>query len=639
MITVHTKDQGSIQVDDGAALGEIARAHAGKQAGVIAARLDGNLCDLSVKPGDGAQVEFVTADSPEGLEILRHSTSHVMADAVKRLYPDTKLTIGPAVEDGFYYDFDTAHAFAPEDLPKIEAEMARIIKEDLPFVREDVSREEAERLFSEKGESYKLEILRELEPGPISIYRHGQFVDLCRGPHVPRTGGIKAFKLMSFAGAYWRGDEHNKMLQRLYGTAFKTKEQLDKHVRRIEEAKKRDHRRLGRELDLFSTSEDVGGGLILWHPKGALIRKLIEDFWRERHLENGYDLVFSPHIGRENLWQTSGHLGFYRENMYSPMDIDGQNYFIKPMNCPFHIQIFRSRQRSYRDLPIRYAELGTVYRYERSGVLHGLMRVRGFTQDDAHIFCRPDQLSAEVEGLIDFSVYMLRSFGFSEFDTYLSTRPEKFAGAPARWDAATEALRSGLVAKGLPFQVDPGEGVFYGPKIDIKVKDSLGRAWQCTTIQVDFNLPERFGVEYIGDDNAPHQPYVLHRALLGSLERFFGVLTEHHAGAFPVWLSPVQAVVIPVSERHVEYARKVRGEVAGAGFRVQADERNEKLGYKIREGEMQKIPFMLVVGDREVADGGVSPRTRGREDLKFMTIESFVSLLRERAVRPAPRRG
>jgi len=638
-LTIHLKDHGVIEVTEGTTLGEIVRLKGADKVGVVAARLDGVACDLSASAKDGAQVEFVSADTPEGLEILRHSTSHVMADAVKRLFPDAKLTIGPAVEDGFYYDFDTAHVFAPEDLPKIEAEMARIIKEDHPFVREEVSREDAERLFSEAGETYKTEILRELPPGPITIYRHGKFADLCRGPHVPRTGGIKAFRLMSFAGAYWRGDERNKMLQRLYGTAFRTKEQLDEHVRRIEEAKKRDHRRLGRELDLFSTSDDVGGGLILWHPKGALIRKLVEDFWRERHLENGYDLVFSPHIGRENLWATSGHLGFYRENMYSPMDIDGQNYFIKPMNCPFHIQIFKSRQRSYRDLPIRYAELGTVYRYERSGVLHGLMRVRGFTQDDAHIFCRPDQLLVEVEDLIDFSVYMLRSFGFSEFDVYLSTRPEKFAGAPERWETATEALRAGLLAKGLPFQIDPGEGVFYGPKIDIKVRDSLGRAWQCTTIQVDFNLPERFGVEFIGDDNAPHQPYVLHRALLGSLERFFGVLTEHHGGAFPVWLCPVQAVVIPVSDRHADYARKVRGEVAAAGFRVQVDERNEKLGYKIREAEIQKVPFMLVVGDRETADGGVSPRTRGREDLKFMALQEFILLLRERAARPAPRRG
>jgi threonyl-tRNA synthetase len=429
------------------------------------------------------------------------------------------------------------------------------------------------------------------------------------------------------------------MLQRVYGTAFPSKEALEEHVRRIEEAKKRDHRRLGKDLDLFSTCDEIGGGLVLWHPKGGMIRKLSEDFWRDQHLKNGYDLVYSPHIGREVLWQTSGHLGFYSDNMYKPMDIDGQNYYIKPMNCPFHIQIYKSRQRSYRELPVRYAELGTVYRYERSGVLHGLMRVRGFTQDDAHIFCRSDQLAAEVADLIDFSVYMLRSFGFESFDIYLSTRPEKFIGSPENWEQATEALRAGLEAKQLPYQVDPGEGVFYGPKIDIKVKDSLGRAWQCTTIQVDFNLPERFGVTYVAEDNAAHQPFMLHRALLGSMERFFGILIEHHGGAFPVWLSPLQCMVIPVSEKHLEYARKVRAEIDRAGFRADVDERNEKLGYKIRESEMQKVPFMLVVGDRETAEGGVSPRTHGREDLKFMSLDAFIAILREKAQTPPPRRG
>ncbi|MFQ5330006.1 MAG: threonine--tRNA ligase, partial [Thermodesulfobacteriota bacterium] len=506
---------------------------------VVAARVNGALVDLNalVDGDSNLTVEPVTIDSTEGIEIIRHTTSHVMAQAVKELFPATKLAIGPTIKDGFYYDFDTPNPFTPDDLKAIEKRMKEIIKRKLPIVREEMGREEILKTYGDLGEIYKDELIRELSDETISIYRQGDFFDLCRGPHLPSTGWIKAFKLTGTAGAYWRGSEKNKMLCRIYGTAFPAKEALKAHLEMLEEAKRRDHRRLGRELDLFSIDDDIGPGLVLWHPKGAMIRGLIEDFWKGEHLKSGYHMLYSPHVAKIDLWGKSGHLDFYRENMFSPMDLDGQEYVAKPMNCPFHIKIFQSHVRSYRELPIRYAELGTVYRYERSGVLHGLLRVRGFTQDDAHIFCRLDQLEGEIETILDFTLYILRSFGFNEFDIFLSTRPEKYVGSLDNWEKAEGTLRSALEKRAEGFAVDPGEGVFYGPKIDIKIKDSLGRSWQCSTIQVDFNLPERFDVTYRESDGTHQQPIMIHRALMGSLERFFGCLIEHYAGTFPLWLA------------------------------------------------------------------------------------------------------
>ena len=525
----------------------------------------------------------------QDLEKLRHSCAHVMAQAVLSMFPEAKLGIGPAIEDGFYYDFDLPRSLTPDDLEEIEARMREIIKGKHPFVRREVSREEARKLFADQP--YKLELIEEMPEGEvISIYTQDTFTDLCRGPHLEHTGQIPldGFKLLSVAGAYWRGDERRPMLQRIYGTAFATKEELDEYLWRLEEAARRDHRKLGQELDLFSTSEDVGAGLILWHPKGALIRYLIEDFWRQEHLRWGYEFVYSPHIGKAKLWEISGHLNFYRENMYSPMDIEGQEYFIKPMNCPFHVMIYKSRTRSYRELPLRWAELGTVYRYERSGVLHGLMRVRGFTQDDAHIFCTPAQIEDEVLEVLRFSLEMLRAFGFEEFQIYLATMPEKHVGEPERWEQAQNSLRKAIEAEGLPYEVDEGGGAFYGPKIDIKIKDALGRLWQCTTIQFDFNLPERFDMTYVGEDGKEHRPYMVHRALLGSLERFFGILVEHYGGAFPVWLAPVQAVLIPIADRHVEYAYGVANRLKEAGLRVEVNDSSDRMQAKIRDAQMQK---------------------------------------------------
>lgn len=558
-------------------------------------------------------------------EIIRHSAAHVMADAVQRLFPTAKVTIGPTIDNGFYYDFDYAAGFTPDDLKKIEAKMKEIIAEGLEFVREDISKEAAIKLFTEKGESYKVQIIQDLGDVSLSIYRHGNFVDLCRGPHVKTTKEIKAFKLLKVAGAYWRGDEKNPMLQRIYGTAFAKKEDLDTHLKHLEEAEKRDHRRLGKDLDLFSTMEEHGPGLILWHPKGGCLRKTIEDFWRDQHVNGGYDLVYTPHIARLELWKQSGHWDFYRENMYSPMMVDGLEYELKPMNCPFHIQIMKRRQFSYRELPARLAELGTVYRYERSGVLHGLMRVRGFTQDDAHIFCRPDQLSTEIKTVLEFVKFMLGSFGFNSFQVYLSTRPEKFVGEVAEWDAATDALKEALESTNTAYEVDPGEGVFYGPKIDIKITDVLGRAWQCSTIQVDFNLPQRYNMEYIGSDGAKHRPIMVHRALLGSIERFVGVLIEHYAGAFPTWLAPVQVQLIPIGETEIPYAEALMDEWKKAGLRVEVDGRNEKLGLKIREAQLQKIPYMIVIGAKEREAGKVAVRARTAGDLGQMSPQDFLN--------------
>ncbi len=604
---------------------ELARKE-GKAKVALAARIDGVAMDLAQPVPDGAKVEWILPSDPDGAEILRHSTAHVMAAAVKELFPKALITIGPAIENGFYYDFDVETPFTPEDLARIEERMRAIVKADLPFLRESASKEEASARFP--GEPYKEELLADIPDATVSLYRMGDFLDLCRGPHVPSTGRLGAFRLMSTAGAYWRGDSKKRMLTRIYGAAFSSKKELDEHLKLLEEIKKRDHRKLGRELDLFSVTDAVGPGLILWHPKGAVIRRIMEDFWREEHAKAGYDLVFSPHIARLDLWRISGHTDFYRQAMFSPIDIEGQEYQLKPMNCPFHIQIYESKMRSYRDLPIRYAELGTVYRYEPSGTLHGLLRVRGFTQDDAHIFLRPDQLDEEIFNLLDFTLFVLRSFGFDRYDIYLSTRPEKYAGTLENWAIAESALRKALLRKELPFEVDPGEGVFYGPKIDIKIKDMLGRSWQCSTIQVDFNNPERFDATYVAEDGAQRRTVMIHRALMGSLERFFGVLVEHYAGAFPVWLAPVQADVVPVTEKQNPYAQEVVAKLRAAGFRVEGDFRNEKLGYKIRESQMNKVPYALVVGEREASQQMVSPRRRGGEQLPPMGVEEFLERLR-----------
>jgi threonyl-tRNA synthetase len=571
------------------------------------------------------------------LHKVRHSAAHVMAQAVLEKFPDGQVAIGPAIEDGFYYDFDLPRPLTPEDLEEIEARMKDIVAEDHPFEYREISEAEARELFADQ--SYKLELVEDIlfgagdehgqasdEPPKLSVYRHGPFVDLCRGPHVANTQQINAdgLKLLNVAGAYWRGDERRPMLQRIYGTAWETAEGLEGYLWQREEAARRDHRKLGRDLDLFSVQEVGGPGLICWHPKGARIRKIIEDFWYQEHDRGGYDIVFTPHIGKADLWAVSGHLDFYRDSMYAPMDIEGQEYFIKPMNCPYQILIYKSRTRSYRDLPMRWAELGTVYRYERSGVLHGMLRVRGFTIDDAHIICRPDQVEDEIMGVYDFSLHMLRAFGFQEFDVYLATRPEKFVGVAERWDQAQEALQRALEAQGLPYEVDEAGGAFYGPKIDIKVRDALGRAWQTTTIQFDFNLPERFDMTYVGEDGQEHQPYVVHRALLGSLERFFGALLEHYAGAFPAWLSPVQVTVIPIADRHVAYARQVADQLRQAALRVEVDDSSDRMQAKIRNAQLQKTPYMLIIGDREQKAGSVAVRLRTEEDLGAMPVAGFI---------------
>jgi threonyl-tRNA synthetase len=563
----------------------------------------------------------------ERLYRMRHSAAHIMAEAVLKLFPGAKLGIGPPIDTGFYYDFDLPRPLTPDDLPRIEELMRERIASDVPFVHEEISKEEARRLFADQ--TYKLELIEEIEDDKVSLYRHADFVDLCQGPHVERTGQVPPFKLLSVAGAYWRGDERRPMLQRIYGALFETQEELEEYLRRLEEAQRRDHRRLGRELDLFSFHEEYGPGLVYWHPKGARVRTIIEDFWRREHFRRGYELVYTPHIGRATLWQTSGHLDFYAENMYSPMDVDGQAYYLKPMNCPFHIQIYKSRVRSYRELPIRLAELGTVYRYERSGVLHGLLRVRGFTQDDAHIFCRPDQVQAEIEGCLDFMLLFFEAFGFREFRVYLSTRDAegKYAGSPEDWQMAEATLRRAVEDRGLSYQVDEGGAVFYGPKIDVKLVDAIGREWQCTTVQFDFNLPERFDMTYVAADGSRQRPYMVHRAMLGSMERFLGVLIEHYAGAFPTWLAPVQAVVIPIADRHLPYARQVAERLREADLRVEVDDRQERMQAKIRDAQLQKVPYMLIVGDREAQAGGVAVRLRSGEDLGTVPLEDLLSRL------------
>ena len=600
----------------------------------VAVAVGDTLVDLSMMLDSLGQEKIelrpVLISSAEGLDILRHSTAHLMAKAVLDLYGiDVKVAIGPAIEDGFYYDFDREIPFTPEDFESIEVKMQETVKSGIPFERKVLAKAEAIALFEEKGEPDKVELLNEIEADTVSLYQLGDFVDLCRGPHVPNSSWLQVFKLIKVAGAYWRGDEHNTMLQRLYGTAFNDKKKLKKYLNDLEEAKKRDHRKLGKELGLFTISDQVGPGLILWQPKGALLRRLIEDYWKEEHYRHDYELLYTPHIAKLDLWKTSGHLDFYSENMYSSMAIDEVQYQLKPMNCPFHISIYKSQMRSYREFPVRWCELGTVYRYERTGVLHGLLRVRGFTQDDAHIFCRPDQLEEEIFNILDLNLHILETFGFDQYDIYLSTRPDKYVGSEEHWQKATDALEQALEKRGLTYQIDPGEGVFYGPKIDIKIKDVLGRSWQCSTIQVDFNLPERFEVSYIGEDGREHQPIMIHRALMGSLERFIGVLIENYAGAFPIWLAPVQARIMNITDAQNEYCKKIYQELRRSGVRIEQDLRNEKLNYKIREAQLAKIPYMLVVGDREAESGTVTVRERSGKNLPPMSVEDFAAKIKE----------
>ena len=562
------------------------------------------------------------------LETIRHSTAHLMAQAVKQLYPETQVTIGPVIEDGFYYDFYRETPFVPEDLEKIEHRMKEIATGNLDIVRRELPRDEVLKLFDELGEPFKREVIDEIDSSDtISVYTQGEFTDLCRGPHVDNTRGLKSFRLLHTSAAYWRGDERNKVLQRIYGTAWNTDKELRAYLKRLEEAKKRDHRKLGKELDLFSVTDEVGPGLILWHPKGSRVRCIVEEFWKNEHFKNGYEMVYSPHAARVDLWKTSGHMDFYKDNIFSPMDIEGREYVMKPMNCPFHIQIYKSRLRSYRDLPIRFAELGTVYRYERSGVLHGLLRVRGFTQDDAHLFCRPSQIEEEIVKVLDLILFILKSFGFNEYKVYLSTRPDKFVGSEEGWGKATSALKQALEKSELNYEVDPGEGVFYGPKIDIKIKDSLNRFWQVSTVQVDFNLPERFDINYVEEDGQRHQPIMLHRALMGSLERFFGCLVEHYAGAFPLWLAPTQAVLLPITDQQNDYVDEVFQQLTDKGFRVEKDLRNEKIGFKIREAQLQKIPYMIVLGDKEVESKSLAVRKRRSKETRIIDVGTFIEEL------------
>mgnify|MGYP003733493499 FL=1 len=566
------------------------------------------------------------------LQTRRHSAAHIMAAAVQKLYPDAKFDIGPATDDGFYYDFDLEHRLVPADLKKIEKAMRKMLGRKLPFERREVSRAEAEAIFAEAGQTLKLERLADIPEGEtVSLYQTGDFLDLCRGPHVEHSAQIGAVKLLSIAGSYFRGDEKNQMLQRVYGTAFANKEELNAYLQGIEEAKKRDHRKLGTELELFSTHEDIGPGLVCWHPKGARIRHVIETFWRDAHYANGYELLNTPHVGKANLWQTSGHLDFYKEGMYAPMSIDENDYYVKPMNCPFHIKIYQNRPRSYRELPLRWGELGTVYRYEKGGVLHGLLRVRGFTQDDAHIICTPEQIEDEITEVLRFSLYMWKAFGFEDIKAYLATRPEKAVGDPERWDQALVSLEKAVQRCGLECEVDEGGGAFYGPKIDLKIKDALGREWQTTTIQFDFNLPERFDMTYVGADGERHRPYMVHRALLGSLERFFGILIEHYAGAFPLWLSPEQVRVLPISEKFADYAETVRQALANAGLRVSVDGEADPIGAKIRRARNQRLPYMAVVGEREVESGEVALRGRGGDEGPVAVADLVARLTRENA--------
>jgi len=632
MIQISLPDGSILEQPRGVSILEVAASIGPRLAeATVCAVIDGAIRDIRETLSDDCAVTLVTTGEPQALETLRHTTTHIMAQAVKRLFPEAKLGIGPAIDDGFYYDFDLATPFTEEDLETITAEMIRIIEADLPIVRKELPKADARALLESQGESYKVELVDDLEDETVSFFEQGEFVDLCRGPHLRSTGQVKpaAMKLLSIAGAYWRGDEARPMLQRIYGSVWEKTKDLEEYLWRREEASKRDHRKIGKELDLFSIHEQGGPGLVCFHPKGARLKRLIEEYWYAEHDRGGYEIVSTPHIGKGELWSISGHLDYYREGMYSPMDIDGIDYYIKPMNCPYQILIYKTRGHSYRELPLRWAELGTVYRYERSGVLHGLLRVRGFTIDDAHIICRPDQIAEEIRDVYTFSLGMLEAFGFETFDIYLSTRPHegKAVGEPERWQQAEAALREALEERGLPYQIDEGGGAFYGPKIDIKVKDMLGRSWQCTTIQFDFNLPERFDMTYIGEDGQEHRPYVVHRALLGSLERFIGCLIEQYAGAFPVWLSPVQVAIITIADRHGEYANAVQQRLQSAGIRAVVDSSSERMNAKIRNAQLQKIPYMLIVGDREVETDAVSVRLRTEEDLGAKPVEDVIAMI------------
>ena len=595
---------------------------------ILAVKADDKSLDLTATLDQSAQLTPIDITSDEGLALLRHSAAHVMAQAVVELFgADVKVAIGPATADGFYYDFDRPLPFTPDDFEAIEKRMKEIVDQHLPFTRQTMARQDAIAFFRERNQEYKVELVEDLTDPEVSLYGQGEFVDLCRGPHIPHTGFLQAFKILRLAGAYWRGDEKRPMLQRLYGTAFFDPKALKQYLHLIEEAKKRDHRKLGKELELFIINDQIGPGLPLWLPKGALVRNLIENYWRAEHYANDYELLYTPHIAKRDLWATSGHLDFYADDMFSAMDVDGVDYQLKPMNCPFHIGIYTSKKRSYREFPIRWCELGTVYRYERTGALQGLMRVRGFTQDDAHIFVLPSQLEDEIFNIIDLNLHVLKTFGFTEYDVYLSTRPDKYVGSDENWEKATNALKLALEKKGLKYVVDPGEGVFYGPKIDIKIKDVLGRSWQCSTIQVDFNLPERFAISYTGEDGKEHQPIMIHRALMGSLERFFGVLIEHYAGAFPLWMAPVQATILNITDNQLPYAEDVYAQLRKSGVRMTKDVRNEKLNFKIREAQMAKIPYMVIVGDKEMETDMVTVRLRNGNNLEPMPVAEFVELI------------
>jgi threonyl-tRNA synthetase len=621
-------DGSKFEIDEGSTVFDLAsKISRGLAKKAVFADINEKPSDLSTVLKENDSVKIYTESDAEALEVLRHSTAHLMAQAVQRIFKDVKVTIGPVIQDGFYYDFDTETPFTTEDLEKIEKEMSNIAKEKLEITREEISKSEAIKLFTEMGETFKVEIIEELEEDTVSLYKQGEFTDLCRGPHVSNTSKIKHFKLLSVAGAYWRGDENNKMLQRIYGTAFFKKQELDDYFKMLEEAKRRDHRKLGKELELFSTFDEIGAGLICWLPKGARMRSTIEDFWKEEHFKNGYEILYTPHIGKSNLWETSGHLGFYNENMYSPMDIEGNDYYIKPMNCPFHIMTYKMKTRSYRDLPMRLAELGTVYRYEKSGVLHGLLRVRGFTQDDAHIICTQEQIEDEISEVLDFSLKMWEAFGFEKIKGYIATRPEKSVGDDAMWQKAIVSLTKAIEKSGLDFEVDEGGGAFYGPKIDLKVRDAIGREWQMTTIQFDFNLPERFDMIYVDNTGSEKRPYMVHRALLGSLEIFFGVLTEHYAGAFPIWFAPLQARIITISDEQLDYAKEIEKKLKAEGIRVDIDARSEKMGFKIREAQLQKIPHMIIIGKQEFADKKISIRLRNGENKNNLDFSEYISVL------------
>jgi threonyl-tRNA synthetase len=617
-ITITLPDGAKRLIPKGTKLLEIA------DEGAAAAQVDGAPVDLSKPLERDASISFISSNSRKGLEILRHSAAHVMAQAVKELFPSVKLTFGPSTEGGFYYDFDYEKTFTPQDLESIEKRMEEIVKKDEPFIRNEIPKDEAILTFKKMGEDYKVEHMEDL-PNLVSLYRQGSFVDLCEGPHLPSTGKIKAFKLLNVSGTYWRGDARNQVLQRIYGTAFPDPQGLKDYLHMLEEARKRDHRKLGRELDLFSLNEEAGPGLVIYHPKGALLRTVLEDFERKEHLKRGYQIVIGPQLLKLDLWKRSGHFENYRDKMYFTK-VEDTEYGIKPMNCLAHMLIYKSQIRSYRDLPLRYFELGTVHRHEKSGELHGLLRVRGFTQDDAHILCRPDQLNDEIYAIIEFVDDVMKVFGF-EYEMELSTRPEKSIGNDEDWEKATHALFNTLKEKSLPFEINEGDGAFYGPKIDVKLKDALNRRWQCATIQVDFAMPERFDLTYVGSDGERHRPVMLHRVILGAMERFIGVLIEHYAGAFPVWLAPVQAILLTVTERHIPYAEKVYHQLIRRGIRVERDLRNEKLGFKVREAQVQKIPYMLVIGDKEEKGETVSPRKRSGETIGSMTAEEFIRLV------------